>query len=102
MESTELRRRLHLGRDVTGLETVDLVQDDHDRDPEAKNATRYEAIAGAYSLACVDDEQHSIDVTGHRVVDAALHPLGQRVDRLLPAGQVDEHELCIVVRVHAA
>ena len=38
------------------------------------------------------DEQHRVDVLERRV-DRVLHALGQRVERPLEPGQVDEHEL---------
>ena len=46
------------------------------------------------ALAKVSD----IEVVGDRLLDAVLHARRQRVDRLLPAGQVDEHELRVVRR----
>ena len=61
--------------------------------PSAKIAAGDVAVAGADPLARVDDEQDDVEVVGDRLLDAALHPLGQRVDRPLPARQVDEHEL---------
>ena len=69
---------------------------------EREDAARDVAVARADPLARVDDEQHRVDVVVHRLVDRVLHALGQRVDRLLPAGQVDEDELRVVGRVHAA
>ena len=77
---------------MTGLEPVDLVQRDHDRHAELEHALRDEAVAGADALARGEHEQDGVDVV-ERAVDRALHPLGQRVERPLEAGQVGEHEL---------
>ena len=87
---------LHLRRDVPGLQPVDLVDDDDHRHAEREHAPRDEAVARADPLARAHDEQDDVDVVGDRLVDAPLHPLGQGVDRPLPAGQVDEHELRVV------
>ena len=38
VEVTEVRRRLHLLRDVAALQPVDLVERDHDRDAERVDA----------------------------------------------------------------
>ena len=105
MERVEVAERgggLHLRRDVPGLQAVDLVDDDHDRDVEREHAPRDVAVAGADPLAGVDDEQDRVEIVGDRLVDAVLHPLGERVDRPLPAGQVDEHELRVRLRPDAA
>jgi hypothetical protein len=95
VEIPELRRRLHLRRDVTALEPVDLVQGDHDRDAELEHAPRDEAVARADPLARGQDEEDALDVLECRV-DRALHVLRQRVERPLEAGQVGEHQLVVV------
>ena len=86
VEVAELRRRLHLRRDVTGLQPVDLVDDDHDRHPEREDGPSHEAVAGADPLAGAHHEHHHVEIVRHRRLDTLLHTLGQRVDRLLPAG----------------
>ena len=95
VEVAELGRRVHLGRDVPGLETIDLVQPDHDRHAEREDPLRDEAVAGADPLPRGEDEEDRVDVL-ERLVDGALHALGHRVERALEAGQVDEHELVAV------
>ena len=57
---------LHLRRDVTGLEPVDLVQGDHDRLAEPEHPTRDESIACADAVPRIHDEQHGIDVFERR------------------------------------
>ncbi len=94
-EPTQLGRGHHLGRDVTGLQPVDLVDRDHDRHAELEDALRDEAVASADPLACVDHEQHRVHVLERRV-DGALHTLGERVARPLEAGQVRQDELPVV------
>jgi hypothetical protein len=74
----------------------DLVDDDHDRDVEREHAPRDVAVAGADPLPGVDDEHDRVEIGGDRLLDAVLHPLGEPVERLLPAGQVDQHELGVV------
>ena len=64
--------------------------------PSSNTRLRDVAVAGADALARVEDEHDHVEVVGDRLLDAALHPLGQRVDRLLPAGEVDEDELRVV------
>ena len=86
---------LHLRRDVAVLETVDLVQRDHDRDAEREDAPCHEPVARADPVARREDEEHDVDVL-ERAVHRLLHPLGQCVHRTLEAGQVDEHELPVV------
>ena len=81
-------------RDVRGLEPVDLVERDHDRLPEPEHAPRDEAVARADVRARVDDEQDGVDVVEGRV-DRLLHALGERVDRTLEPGKVDERELVV-------
>ena len=81
-----------------GFRRSTLLSDDHDRAAEREDAAGDVAVAGADPLARVDDEDDHVEVVGDRLLDAALHPLGQRVDRLLPAGQVDEHELGVLLR----
>ena len=51
-----------------------------------------EAVAGTQALLGVDDQQAAVGV-GQLVLDAVLHPLGERVARALHAGQVDEDQL---------
>ena len=94
VEVAERRGGLHLRRDVRRLEPVDLVQRDDDGLPEPEDAPRDEAVAGADVGARVDDEEHGVDVVERRV-DRLLHALGERVDRALEAGQVDERELVV-------
>ena len=79
------------------FEAVDLVQRDHDRDAEREDAPGDEAVAGADPLAGVDDEQDDVEVLASVSSTVSLHPLGQRVDRPLPARQVDEDELGLVL-----
>ena len=98
MEVAELRAAGHLLGDVTRLEAVDLVQRDHDRDAQAEDALGDEAVAGADPLAGGEHEKDSLHVF-ERLVDGALHALGERVARTLETGQVGEHEL-VVVAVH--
>ena len=78
--------------DVPVLEAVDLVERDHDRDAERKDAACDEAVAGTDALARGEHEQHRVDVL-EGAVDGLLHPLGQRVHGPLEARQVGEHEL---------
>ena len=78
-----------------------LTRDDH-RHAEREDVPRDVAVAGADALARAEDEQDHVDVVGDRLVHGHLHPLGQRVDRPLPARQVDQHELRLVGRVDAA
>ncbi len=94
VEVAQCGRRLHLRRDVRGLEAVDLVQRDDDRSPETENAPRDEAVARADVGPRVDDEQYRIDVVERRV-DRLLHALGERIDRTLEAGKVDERQLVV-------
>ena len=61
-----------------------------------------EPVACPDPLSRADDDHDDVDVTGDRLIDALLHPLGQRVDRLLPTRQVDQHELRVLRRVDAA
>ena len=62
VEVPELRGRRHLLRDVAALQTVDLVEGDHDRYVQREHALRDEAVAGADPVAAVDDEENGIDV----------------------------------------
>ena len=64
---------------------------------EAEHALGDVAVAGPDPLARREHEQHGVDVL-ERLVDRALHPLGQRVARPLEARQVGEHELVVVAR----
>ena len=103
VEVAEPRGLLHLRRDVPVLQPVDLVDDDHDGQPEREDLAGDELVARSDPVARADDEQDRVDVVArHRVVDRSLHALGQRVDRALPAREIDEHELCIGGRVHTA
>ena len=72
-----------------------LFERDHDRHAEREDALRDEAVAGADPLARREHEHDAVDVLERRV-DRALHPLGERVERALEAGQVGEHELVVV------
>ena len=56
---------------------------------------------GPDALLAVEHEQRGVAL-GELVLDAPLHPLGQRVARALDAGQVDEHELRVAARRDAA
>ena len=94
VEVAEPRRGLHLREDVALLQPVDLVERDDDRLPEREHAPRDEAVAGADPRARVDDEEHGVDVLERRV-DRLLHALGERVERALEAGEVDERELVV-------
>ena len=76
---------VHLLRDVTTLQPIDLVEHDHDRDAERKDALRDEPVAGADALARREHEQHPVDLLEGRV-DGVLHALGERVERALEAG----------------
>ena len=66
--------------------------------PKLEHAPRDVPVARADPLARVEDEHRDVEVVGHRLLDPALHPLGERVDRLLPAGKVDEDELGVLLR----
>ena len=94
MEVAERRGGLHLGRDVSRLEAVDLVQRDHDRRPEPEDTPRHEAVTRADVVSRVHDQQNGVDVLERRV-DRLLHAFGERVHRALEAGQVDERELVV-------
>src|SRR5262245_39756016 len=102
VEVPERRRRLHLRRDVTRLQSVDLVESDHDRDVEVEDAARDVPVTGADPLAGADDEHDRVEIVRDRLLDTFLHPFRERVDGTLPAGKVDEHELRVVARPHAA
>ena len=95
MKVAELRRGVHLLCDVAALEAVDLVERDHDGDAECEHALRDEPVARADALARGEDEQDGVDALERRV-DGVLHPLGERVERALEAGQVGEDELVVV------
>ena len=94
MELAEPRGVLHLLRDVPRLEPVDLVQRDHDRHAQPEHALGDVAVAGPDPLAGREHEQDGVDLL-ERLVDRALHPLGQRVTRPLETWQVGEHELVV-------
>ena len=51
-----------------------------------------EPVARPHALRAVDDEQGGVGV-GELLLDAALHPLGQRVPRPLDAREVDQDHL---------
>ena len=105
VQRVELAERgglLHLRRDVPGLQAVDLVDDDDHRHPEREHPARDEPVPRSDPVACAHDDHDDVDITGDRLVDPSLHPLGQRVDRLLPARQVDQHELRVIRRIDAA
>ncbi len=91
-EVSQLGGALHLLGDVTRLQAVDLVQRDHDRHAEAEHALGDEAVAGADPLPGREHEQHTFDIF-ERLVDRALHVLGERIARALEPGQICEHEL---------
>ena len=95
MEVTELRGRLHLARDVSTLQPVDLVERDHDRNAQLEDAPRDEAVARADALARREHEHDRIDVLERRV-HGALHVLGERVERPLETWQIGEHELVVL------
>jgi hypothetical protein len=92
VEIAEAGGVLHLPGDVPRLQAVDLVQRDHDGHAETEDALGDEAVARADPLACREDEEHRLDVL-ERLVDGALHPLGERVARALETREVGEHEL---------
>ena len=92
VEVAELGRRLHLREHVPVLETVDLVDGDHDRASQLGDAARDEAVSRADVRSGVDDEQDRVHVL-ERAVHGLLHALRERVHRTLEAGQVDEDEL---------
>ena len=102
VEAAERGSRFHLRRDVPCLEAVDLVHDDHDRDLESEHTPRHVAVACADPLPRADDEHDHVEIVRDRLLDAVPHPRRQGVDRLLPAGEVDEDELCVVTRPDAA
>jgi hypothetical protein len=83
------------------VEAVDLVHHDDDGQPRFAQKRREEAVAGADALLPVHDEQRDVGV-GELALDARLHPRGERVARALHARQVDEHDLAVIVRRHAA
>ena len=95
MEVAELRRRLHLRRNVPALQVVDLVEHDHYRDAEREHTLGDEAIAGADPLPRRENEEHRVDIL-ERMVNRALHALRHRVERPLEAREVDEDELIAV------
>src|SRR5712691_9072503 len=95
VEVAQLCGRLHLSRDVTALEPVDLVQDNDHRNAELEHAPRDEPVARADPLAGGKDEQDRLDVF-ERPVDRALHVLGERIERPLETRQVGEYELIVV------
>ena len=95
VESPEPRGRRHLLRDVPGLEPVDLVERDHDGDAEREDPRGDEAVAGADPLPRREDEEDGLDLF-EGCVDGLLHPLCERVERTLEAGQVGEDELVVV------
>ena len=95
VEVTELRRRLHLRDDVAGLQAVDLVHGDHDRNAELEDAPRDEAVTGPDPLACRNDEQDRFDIL-EGGIHRPLHVLRQRVERPLKSRQVGEHELVAI------
>ena len=83
------------------IQAVDLVDGDDHRHGGARRIADDEAVARADALAPLTHEQRGIGVR-HLALDAALHALGQRVARALDAGEVDEHELMVGGRRHAA
>jgi hypothetical protein len=96
VEVAELGGTLHLRDDVARLEVVDLVHRDDHRLAEPVDAAGDETVAAADPVACGEDEEHDVDVL-EGGVDGLLHALGELVHRLLEAGQVDEHELPVLV-----
>ena len=82
VEVPQSRRRRHLGRDVSALEPVDLVERDHDRDAEREHLSRDEPIAGADPLTRGKHEKNPLDLF-EGCVDRPLHVLGQRIERPL-------------------
>src|SRR6266511_2603590 len=89
---TELRSRLHLRCDVARLQTVDLVQGNHDGNALLEHAASDEAVAGADPLPRRQHQENALDVLESRI-DRPLHMLGERVKGALEARQVGEHQL---------
>jgi hypothetical protein len=98
VEVAEPCRGVHLRGDVAGLEAVDLVERDHDRDAELVDTGGDEAVAGPDPLACGEYEEDRLDLL-ERGVHRLLHPLGERVERPLEAGKVSQDELVVVAVV---
>ncbi len=74
---------------MAGLESVDLVQSDHDRATESEDPLRDEPVTRADALARGEHEDDRVDVL-EGGVDRPLHVLGERVAGPLEAGQVGE------------
>ena len=95
VEVPEPRRGVHLRRDVSRLEPVDLVERDHDGHAEPEHARGDEAVAGSDPLPRGEDEEDGLHFL-EGGVDRLLHPLGELVERPLEARQVCECELVVV------
>ena len=95
VEVAEVRRRLHLLRDVSALQPVDLVERDHDGDAERVDALRDEAVSSPDPLTRGEHEQHPLDAF-EGGVDRVLHPLGERIERTLEAREIGEDELVVL------
>ena len=95
MEVAERRGGLHLGRDVGGLEPVDLVQRDDDRLLRARTRGAPRSGRPSRCAARASTTRSTASTSVERRVDGLLHALGQRVHRALEAGQVDERELVV-------
>ena len=80
---------------------VDLVQNRHREHARFADRVRDEAVARSYLLVPVQHEQRYVGLA-QLGLHAPLHAFGQRVPRALHAGQVDDHELPVVGRRHAA
>ena len=63
--------------------------------PRPKTRSAMKRSPAPIRSRAASDEQDGVDVL-ERLVDRALHPLGERVERPLEAGQVDEDELVVV------
>ena len=95
----EVRGRLQRGHRADAVEPVDLVDGDDDRHAGAAQRLGDEAVARpADALLAVEQQQDGVGL-GELVLDALLHPLGERVARALDARQVGQHELPRIGRV---
>src|SRR5262245_40172871 len=80
---------------MTGLQAVDLVDRDHDRDAQAEHSAGDESVAGADPVARGGDEEDGVDAL-EGGVDRPLHVLGQGIARALEARQVGEDQLVVL------
>ncbi len=74
---------------------VDLVEHDHGGQAGAGDRLGDVAVAGAERLGRVEQHERGVDLA-QRVVDGRLHAARERVERLLEARQVEQHDLAAV------